>query len=623
MRAVVIDSLDRPWVGTFGGGLGLLKADGLYEQFKRNPADPDHTLPSNDVISIATDPQQNFIVCCNFGFAFFDPIAKKMQTFYNHPVLKPISKKHTYYAMADKDNNWWLGQVDGIFFYNRKENRLYKIEMPKEVIDKQVQSFATDSTGNIYAGGNSGLYIISPRSLKIQKWLSKKDGLTSNTVNGMVCDKRGIMWIVGNIGMASFNPTTGLFHVFDANDGMEQTNHPFNNAYITPAGEIFIASSSGFNHFYPEKIQYRETPIKVFVTSLELKDTIIGSPILNNVSFKYRQNNFAFTYLVVDFKMAPTIQYRYKLKGFDTAYVYAGKQRTARYTNLPSGKYNFVVEASSNGKEWYSSRQSISFTIKRALWANWWFRLLVLSILIAAGYYYYRYRINQINKQARLRSDYEIKLNELENSALRTQMNPHFIFNSLNTINSFINSNDRTQANQYIGKFSRLVRLILDHSRQKKIPLKDELEVAELYMQLEQIRFQNRFDFKIIISDIDPQITEVPPLIIQPFVENAILHGLLPSEKAGILKLSINKTGDILHCEIEDNGIGRTAARKIKEKSGYHRQSHGMEITMKRIELFNRENGVMVGVHIIDLTAPTGEPAGTRVEIPLALVETF
>ncbi len=623
VRAVVIDSLDRPWVGTFGGGLGMLKPDGQYEQHKRRPDDPEHTLPSNDIHFIATDPQQNFIICSNYGFAFFKPVSKTMQTYYNHPVLKSIARKHTFSAMADKDNNWWLGQEDGIYFYDRKNERLHKIEQPNDIIDKQVQSFATDSMGNVYAGGNSGLYIISRNKLTVQKWLNKKDGLTSNTVNSLVCDKTGLIWIIGNIGTASYNPTTGQLRVFDANHGLEQTNHPFGSGYLAPDGEIFIASSEGFNHFYPEKIEYRETPISVFITSLELKDTILSSPILTKASFSHRQNNFSFTYLVVDFKIAPAIQYRYKLSGFDTAYVYAGKQRTARYTNLPAGTYSFMVEASSNGKEWFGSRQSLSFMIKKAWWTQWWIRLLLLSVVVAGVYYYYRNRINQINKQARVRSDYEIKLNELENSALRTQMNPHFIFNSLNTINSFINSNERTQANQYIGKFSRLVRLILDHSRQKKIPLKDELEVAELYMQLEQIRFQNRFVFKITINDIDPQITEVPPLIIQPFIENAILHGLLPSEKEGLLKLSIQKTGDMLHCEIEDNGIGRLAARKIKEKSGYHRQSHGMEITMKRIELFNKENGVLNEVQITDLQDSTGEVTGTRVEIRLAFVETF
>jgi hypothetical protein len=623
VRSVVTDKLGRLWVATFGGGLGLLQPNGTFERYRPDPADRDHSMASSVQLAITKDQYENFFVCSNAGFTYFDPIKKTAQNFFNHPVLKKIARKQTNVVMADTENNLWIGQAEGGFYYNKKSDSLYEIEIPDWIRDRQINAFCTDRLGNVYAGGWSGLYIINPVTRKITRHLGKANGLASNNVMSLVCDQQGKIWIIGGVGVARYDPVRGQVESFDARDGVEQSNHPLCAGYMAPDGEIFIASSDGFNFFHPAILKKDIHPLKVFVTSIELKDSLVSLPELDHTVFKYYQNNFSFTYQSVDFNLAPIIQYRYKLEGFDTAYFYSGKQRTARYTNLPSGKYRFIVEASVNGKDWYANHQKLSFSIRKAVWTTWWFRVLFISLLATIAYLYYRNRLTLIKKQARLRSDYEIKLNELENSALRTQMNPHFIFNSLNTINSFINSNDRAQANQYISKFSKLVRLILDHSREKKISLADELEVAELYMQLEQIRFEGKFQYYINVQDVNPPDTEVPPLIIQPFVENAILHGLLPKESEGKLDVSIRMKGSLLQCTIGDNGIGRVAAKKIRQSSGFSRKSHGMEITLKRIELFNKEHGVNENVIITDLVAPDGSAAGTRVEIPLAYLNSF
>lgn len=623
VRSAATDKLDRVWVATFGGGLGMLRPDGTYEQFSTTPSDPEHSIPSMILISITKDRDGNFLLGSNAGFGVFDPILRKAQRFINHPKLKKISRNQTHIVFPDKKNNWWIAQDEGLFYYDKQRDSLIQIRLPEGTKENAINTVCTDSMGNIYAGGWGGLYIIPAGTFVIKKHMTKADGLFSNNVMNLVCDPQGKVWIIGNIGVSRYDPATGQLRPFDAVDGIEQSNHPICSGYLSSTGEMFIGSSEGFNYFYPSSIDSNTNPIKVFVTSLELKDSVISLPQLHNRVFKYYQNNFTFTYQSVEFNRAPIIQYRYKLNGFDTAWVIAGKERTARYTNLAAGKYNFIVEASANGKDWYASQHDLSFIIRKALWQRWWFRTLVAALIAGGIYYYYRNRLKQINKEARMRSDYEIKLNELENSALRTQMNPHFIFNSLNTINSFINSNDRIQANQYISKFSKLVRLILDHSREKKIVLSDELEVAELYMQLEQIRFEQKFSYSINSKDVDPSITEVPPLIIQPFVENAILHGLLPKGSGGQIKVEISRKGNLLQCTIEDNGIGRAAAKKIKETSGFRRKSHGMEITLKRIELFNKEQGVQENVSIIDLFDEQGNSSGTKVEILLAHIDTF
>ncbi|HEX2629078.1 MAG TPA: histidine kinase, partial [Chitinophagaceae bacterium] len=634
IRTVTIDSKKRIWAGAFSSGLALLQADGNYRNVRPTFDNHPDSIPlSTEYLGITTDRHGNFLIGTGQRMFLFDPVTEKVETFRRHPKLKKIHNIGTFRFIADRDDNWWFAQMRGLSYYNKKEDSLYRIPLPTSpsrasadrtrITDHTIIGLAEDSSGAIYAGGYNGVHIIKPGEHVVSRTLGKADGLESEYISGLLCDQSGKMWIIGNRGLARYDPVNGSIQTFDAKDGVIQANHKESSYYLAPDGEIFIGTEAGFNHFYPSNLRVTEYPLNVFITGVQAPDTLINTLSSGSIVFPHNENTLVFQYLTVDFKLANFIQYRYKLEGFDTGYVYAGKQRQARYTNLQAGKYTFIVEASSNGKDWYKTNNPVGFTIRKAFWKTWWFRVTVIALLVAIAYSFYRYRINRINKEARLRSDYEIKLNELENSALRTQMNPHFIFNSLNTINSFVNSNDRVQANQYISKFSKLVRLILDHSREKKIVLKDELEVAELYMQLEQIRFEGKFSFSINVSGVDSSVTDVPPLIIQPFVENAILHGLLPLDRPGVLKIDVKKEGDLLLCSIEDNGIGREAAKMLKQRSGYNRKSHGMEITLKRIELFNKEHKQQLPVDILDLKDDKGEAAGTRVIIMLPYVESF
>lgn len=612
VRTVVTDKKGRAWVGSFGGGIGMLQKDGSFKQTLRNAADSLHTLPSSDIHAMVTDPQRNFLICTNFGFAWFNPLTGAMRNFREHVALSSIAFTHTFYAMATK-HDWWLCQDDGLYRFRLSDSTLHKV-----IANDRMQAICSDSAGNMYAGGEKGFYILRDDAYKL---LGKDDGLPSDNVMALSADAAGDIWIAGNVGLSRY--AKGELTSFDARDGLLQSNHMLCNFYLSSNGEMFTGSADGFNHFSPQQLTATIAPLPVYVTALELQDTVLGFPGGGLVELPYYQNKLNFSFLATDFRLAAYIQYRYRLQGFDSNYVYAGTQRSARYTNLAPGSYTFQVEASADGKHWTAAKTPVHIMITRAYWNNWWFRALVALLLLGAGYAAYRIRIGQIRRAAKMRSNYEIRLSELENSALRAQMNPHFIFNSLNTINAFVNSNDRARSNEYISKFSKLIRLILDHSRQKRISLKDELEVMQLYLQLEQIRFAQRFDVQVHVTGLDADNTEVPPLIIQPFVENAILHGLLPREHRGLLTVAVERLDDCLQCTITDNGIGRKAAGSLKGRNGYNHRSHGMEITLKRIALFNKEYGLEKEIRIIDLTDADGNATGTRFEVPLAYVEAF
>ena len=215
----------------------------------------------------------------------------------------------------------------------------------------------------------------------------------------------------------------------------------------------------------------------------------------------------------------------------------------------------------------------------------------------------------------------EKKLLTLEQSMLRSQMNPHFLFNSLNSIKLYIINNEKKNAVYYLNKFSKLVRKILEASSLKEIPLAEELETVELYMNIENIRFSNEINFKINIEEgIDSHAVKIPSLILQPFLENALWHGLSSKEgkKNIILEVEKGKEDGFILISITDNGIGRLAAEQIKENKVLKRKSVGIDITKERLSNFSRDYLNSFHLNIIDLYGDLGESSGTKVvlEIP-------
>ncbi|MBK9736939.1 MAG: histidine kinase [Saprospiraceae bacterium] len=207
---------------------------------------------------------------------------------------------------------------------------------------------------------------------------------------------------------------------------------------------------------------------------------------------------------------------------------------------------------------------------------------------------------------------------QAEMQALRSQMNPHFIFNSLNSINAFIIEHKIGLASDYLTKFSKLMRLILEHSKQELITLDKELESLRLYLLLEKIRFDNSFAFDITIdTDVQEADIRIPPLIIQPFVENAIWHGLMHKKEGGLVQISITlKTSDFIAISIKDNGIGRTKAKDLKTKDSNKDRSYGMQITKERLKLHHPDNDVNVIDHYNDFDSMSN---GTEVILTLKI----
>ena len=229
--------------------------------------------------------------------------------------------------------------------------------------------------------------------------------------------------------------------------------------------------------------------------------------------------------------------------------------------------------------------------------------------------------MQQASESEKKKLELEMRWFDSELKALRSQMNPHFIFNCMASIQSFMTQNDPASAAKFLSKFARLIRTTLENSMQTFTLLEAELKMLEDYMELEKLRFGNKFIFSIEVDEnIDPEITEVPSMLIQPYLENAIIHGIgALKDKQGQLYISLKKENNILQCAITDNGVGRKKAQEIKKQNEISHKSLGMSILQERLELINAKGNINVQSNIIDLQDEQGNPSGTCVELRIPL----
>jgi LytS/YehU family sensor histidine kinase len=260
--------------------------------------------------------------------------------------------------------------------------------------------------------------------------------------------------------------------------------------------------------------------------------------------------------------------------------------------------------------EWTEAEQTIHFVINPPFWLTWWF----ISFAGISGslfvLFVYKYRTNN------LRKEFQLKMYDVELKALRSQMNPHFIFNSINSIQYYILNKSPQQAYSYLAKFSNLMRRILQNSKINYITLEEEMESLNLYLELESIRMEGELQYFIEVdNEINQKNTYIPSMIIQPYVENAILHGLL--NKEGEKKIVIRMIKEITHlyCEIDDNGIGRVKAKELNKNRTNKHESTAMKTTKDRLEILNRKNTGKLSINIVDKYDNAGNSLGTKVQV--------
>lgn len=622
------------WIGTEGDGLGVfVQRDGkdtIYRFGKRNG------LPSDFIRDF--DQRNNSAIYV----ASYDNGMAKINKGINYPNVISVSKvKCDDIEIPDRlssiefiGEKLWFTSPDGSFGWI-DEKRNGWLENYPDLSFRNV----TGNGNKIWLGTqDEGILELTFEndSLIQEKWITTGDHIRSNNIYQLVWDDQ-FLWIGSEQGLDRIQ-FDSLFDIAAINtygyeEGFEGVETNMNAIHVDDDGSLWFGTVDGLYRYVGGEANYaqRKPPVlklidfSIFyesIDSTEFSEYYENGKMTKDLLLPNDMNHIGFSFKAIHFTYAKDIKYRWRLVGVDPDWTPPSSITTATYSNLPPGKFKFEVKASIDDS-WDMEPISISFSIDQPYWEKFWFKAMYYSligfVLLMIALIIFL-RVRRKNKAIREKLEIEKNLIELEQKALRLQMNPHFIFNVLNSIHNLIILNDPDKARYALSKFSKLMRHVLENSREKFISVDDEVETLENYVQLEKLTSNHDVDLIIEIDEnVDPAENLLPPLMIQPFVENALIHGLKDLDYPGQIKVGFKLIHDhLLECFVQDNGKGREAAAKINaQKENYHK-STALKVTQERLASLNK--GVdFVPFEIIDLKDDSGNPIGTKVVFRLAI----
>ena len=342
----------------------------------------------------------------------------------------------------------------------------------------------------------------------------------------------------------------------------------------------------------------------------------------NVVVLKHDQTrHLLIDYRFTGFTFYEPIEFSWKLEGYNDDWSEVSTMmHDERYTYmeyfdfLKPGKYTFIMRVRKQGGDWIKPETRLFINVKQALWKLWWFWASLIGTLGLLVYMGSNLKVRAVRKQERLKAAHGKELLEMEAKALRAQMNPHFIFNCMNSIKALIQTDEKQKATDYLTTFSKLIRTLFQNSDKRQISLYDELETCRLYTQLETMRLNGNLKYNF---NIDPNVAlksvMVPALIIQPFIENAIWHGIVPKEQ-GTINIIVKQNEDAIVCEVDDDGIGREMSQLNKPATPVIHESKGVHLSQERLNLEKMLNDTNASIETID-RYDNAQPVGTKVII--------
>ncbi len=520
-----------------------------------------------------------------------------------------FANENVEHVHKDSKGVYWIAKGDELWTYD--EHTFHDFGAENGLQLAKITAIKETQEGNVcIATAGKGLIIIQEGNI-IE--VTTGNGLSSDICNNLFIDEKDYLWVALDKGIAKIK-------VHGANELEIHLGSSFEDLAdiqiydINKEGDVlWLMTSEGLIALNEEKSKLNSAPPGISISGIRIngRDTIVKSSFI--LDHDIRDVKIGFT--IENPEEMGNVTYKYKMLGIDTSWIYT-EISSVQYSYLTPNRYTFLV--SGINEDGISSKEpaSIEFIISRPFYESWWFKAVIINILGIGLLLFYFLRIRQIKRRADEQTKLHKKISQIELKALRAQMNPHFIFNSLNSIQHFITKNDQESAHKYLSKFAKLMRMILESSKKFTTSIEDETKALEFYLELEALRFENRFDYKINIDkSIDISNTEIPTMIIQPYIENAIWHGLMNKESKGTISLTIKDKDNAIQCIIEDDGIGRKMAKELRKERKTEYKSVGMLVTKERLEILNDIYDNKTYVKIKDLVDENNKSMGTKVII--------
>lgn len=613
---------DNIWFGT---------ADGVcrYDGTRFIPfAD---SLPAKTVYSIYKDKKGNMWFGTTAGVSMYD--GKSCTHFVNG---ESNMGKNVRCIIEDGQGNMWFASSNGVFRYDGTTFTNYTTE--DGLSDNNVISILQDGRKNLWIGTGNGITVYDGKTFSK---ISINEKYSSNNVNFMLLDKAQHLWFGTNNGIYEldtkqyYDKGQPEFKHYTNYEGLRSLECNQNAAYEDTEGYLWFGTSEGILRYSraqnasvnkaPEPLTHI-TGVRLFLQPTDWTafsdstDEATGLPL--HLSIDHKKRYLTFDYIGISLSNPGAVRYKFMLEGFDQDWSPPTDATFATYSNLPHGKYTFKVIACNKENVWNAVPATFSFEILPPFWLTWWFFVLCFLFVGGVIWLLYRWRVNVLKQKHHTEQlEYTSRLLVLEHQTLNASMNRHFVFNALNSIQYYITKEDKASASKYLSRFAKLIRKNLDSSMSNFVPLSEEIERLKLYLELEHMRLENKFDYRIEIEgDVDTESIDIPPMMLQPYIENSIWHGILPLERPGTIIITVKEIGDEIMFSIEDNGIGVEASKARKGLKDQGHISRGMEITNGRINLLRKITQSELAVKgPFDIKNDKNECVGTRVEIVLPI----
>ncbi len=525
-----------------------------------------------------------------------------------------------YASFQDERGQIWTGHgICRILKFDTGFSLLDSVKLGPDPYNIECISGNSDTLWIASMGGGVIRYLTGPKTVT---FYTTQNGLKSNYTYHILRDRYHNLWISTNDGLSVLNPKTGIISNFGEPEGMNIREFNADAGFKDVDGTLYFGGMGGFVGFNPDSVYTvkRESSSGSLIITAVTVSGITRSFAravydLDTFELSKGDNNICITFVKTDFVNPEQVVYRYQLEGIDQHWtITSSNGRKANYAGLTPGFYRFIVECTDEAGKW-SLRKSVMVSVPAYYYQTIWFKLALglivfLTLVLLIFLKYQQIRMTNLKRQETLRMQ-----------SLQSQLNPHFIFNSLNSISYLISEKPAEIADQYVADFATLMRGFLDHSSRDFVSLSAEIDMIERYLALEHMRLKEKFDYEITSSDeIDPDALEVVPSMIQPFVENAVWHGvgMLKNRKGTIRVSFVPYRKGCIHCVIEDDGIGRKQSALLQSNDYKRRQSKGVSLIIQRIDILNSVNRTSYRVETEDIY-PEREETGTRVRVPVTI----
>ncbi len=566
-RAVLADRNNTIWIAT-GKGINRYNTQTRSMEFLTRK----DSLPQGFYLNINESSDGTIWFCSNQndGLYYYDPSVKRIFSIRNHPVLKKYTGYGVRRVFEDSKKRLWIGfDGEGYAMYDpagqatRYWYNSYKND--SSIINNRVIDITEDNKGIIWISTFNGIRSVDPTNGNTG-WVHT--GLKSTITNGLAVDKLNRLWIGSSAGLMMLDSSRKFFTYFDESFGLPSSEFPEHQAHVTDDGHFVFPSNKGYIFFNPLDYKEEKQELKVYISSVQLFDKpYISEEGIGNskeISLGAQENFFTITLEALNYKNPGQTWYAYRLDGLEKGWHFT-QDAKAVYTNVPGGDYVFRYKATANINDWNVPESILHIQVATKFYKTTWFWISLIILLGGLLYFFYRYRIRQQEQLFMLESKTQVLEKEkamVMYESLKQQLNPHFLFNSLTSLSSLIQSADTKTARDFLDSLSKTYRYILKSRDHETVVLADELKFAENYVRLQKTRFEKGLEVEIRIPEEQLQ-RKIVPVTLQNLIENAIKHNIIDDDSP--LQIEIFTQDD---CIIVRNNLQKKNFVETSNKQG-------------------------------------------------------